>query len=62
MSENLGHLNEPSTDGWERVVVSASSPPRRTIRPGSPAGFRRVGGAAQLARRRRVRWKVRELG
>ena len=60
MSENLRHLNEPSTDGWERVVVVGliATPPDH---PARVAGRLSAELAELLSSRvdHRVRWEVR---
>ena len=60
MSENLGHLHEPSTDGWERVVVVGliATPPDH---PARVVGLLSAELAELLSSRvdRRVRWEVR---
>ena len=60
MSENLRHLNEPGTDGWERVVVVGliATPPDH---PARVAGRLSAELAELLSSRvdHRVRWEVR---
>lgn len=60
MSENLGHPHEPSTDGWERVVVVGliATPPDH---PARVAGRLSAELAELLSSRvdHRVRWEVR---
>ena len=57
MSENLGHLDGPSTDGWERVVVVGliATPPDH---PARVVGLLSAELAELLSSRvdRRVRW------